>query len=365
MPVALLVGAFGQRNPGDDALEAAFTRALDGWDVWATGSARAGTLLGSESAAVARSVARADAVVFGGGTLFKLLRPESGRPPLDLLSKALALAMGARALGKPVALVGVGAAPLPSRRARLVARRLVQQGDLLVLRDEESADVLADVGAPVPFRVGADPAWTLLEHPPPRRDGDGPVVVALSHDGGGPDLAEHLAAALVPVLAAGFAVVLQPWRIGRTGARDDLDLAHDLQTRLGGVPGVEVPPRTLELAGERFTAARLVLALRFHALVAAGAAGTPFLAYAHEPKLAGLARRLRQPAIGPDAAPEALGAAILAAARARTPPSAAAVRHEIAAAEEGFRLLRLLLNGGRPEDAEALGALPLQPAGWA
>jgi hypothetical protein len=45
-------------------------------------------------------------------------------------------------------------------------------------------------------------------------------------------------------------------------------------------------------------------------------------------------------------------------------PSAAAVRAEVAAAEEGFRLLRLVLDGGRNPDADAIGSLPLRPAAW-
>ena len=36
MPTAILAGAFGQRNPGDEALLDAFVAALPDWDVIAT-----------------------------------------------------------------------------------------------------------------------------------------------------------------------------------------------------------------------------------------------------------------------------------------------------------------------------------------
>ena len=124
MPTALLAGAFGQRNPGDEALLDAFVYALPGWDVIATtttppfdGDAVAGVRSG-DPARVARTVAQADAVVFAGGTVFKELHPDTGRAPLDLLQKGLALAYGTRALGKPLAMVGVGAA----REATIVLR---------------------------------------------------------------------------------------------------------------------------------------------------------------------------------------------------------------------------------------------------
>jgi polysaccharide pyruvyl transferase WcaK-like protein len=370
MPTAVLAGAFGQRNPGDEALLDAFVRALPDWDVVATtstppfqGEVAAG-VPSADPTRVARSVAGADAVVFAGGTVFKELPAASGRPPLDLLQKGLALAYGAKALGKPLALVGVGAAPIRARRGRLIARRLVRQADLLVLRDEESADVLAESGAPAPFRVGADPAWTLLDEPPVH-DGRGDrVVVALSHEAGGDDLAGELAAALVPVLAAGWPVALQPWQVGGPVRPDDLDLARAVQAQLGGTAELLLPPADLAEARETFAGARLVLGMRFHALVAAASAGTPFVALAHEPKLAAAARRLRQGAVTPGASPDAVAGAMLAALRSGEPATPAAVRAEVAAAEEGFRLLRLLLSGGESEDADVLGALPLQPAEW-
>ena len=114
---------------------------------------------------VAREIRRADSVVVAGGTIFKTLHPASGRPPLALLSRTAALAAVARALRKPFALVGVGAAPLQGASARGLARATVRAADLLILRDEESAAHLADIGAPTPIRVGADAAWTLLPLP--------------------------------------------------------------------------------------------------------------------------------------------------------------------------------------------------------
>ncbi len=383
MPTALLAGAFGQRNPGDDALLEAFVRALPGWDTVATTSQRLvddgaddgrATVSAQDPASVARTAANADAVVFASGTIFKMLPAHTGRGPLDLLRNGLALAYGAKALGKPLALVGVGAAPIASRGGQVLARRLVAQADLLVLRDEESADALALTGASTPFRVGADPAWTLLDGPP---SGDlvrsGPVIVALSSEATEPatgeaGLADDLAAALVPVLAAGHPVALQPWRIGGAAGPDDLDLARAVNARLGGSAQLLVPPADLKEARAQFDAARLVVGLRLHALVAAAAAGTPFVAVAHEPKLVAAARRMGQPAVLPRPGigfePQGLANAILTALVAGTAPRPSAVQTEVTRAEQGFRLLRLLLSGGRSDDAETIGALPLCPAEW-
>jgi polysaccharide pyruvyl transferase WcaK-like protein len=375
MPSALLAGAFGQRNPGDDALLQAFARSLDGWELVATAAPGApeAALAGCEPVraddpvAVARAVGRADAVVFAGGTVFKALGPECGRPPLSLLRRALAMAAGANALGRPLAMVGVGAGALPTAAARTLARRLVHRADLLVLRDDESAAALTDAGAPTPFRVGSDPAWTLFEDAPlddapaarPRGTG---VLVVLSHHAGGPRLAARLAEGLAPVVAAGVPLILQPFQVGTRG-EDDLELGRAVRDRLGGAPELIVPPADLHEARDVARSVGAVVALRFHGAIAAAAAGTPFVAYAHERKLEAVGRRLRQPVVDAGLPAAAIGAAALAALDG-PPPAAAAIKAEVARAEEGFRLLELVLTRGRGRPADDVSGLPLAPKPW-
>jgi polysaccharide pyruvyl transferase WcaK-like protein len=392
-----LAGAFGQGNPGDEALLEAFARALGHLDPVAASSDPAATAAAHEIGAVerddvpsvGREIARADAVVVAGGTIFKTLHPSSRRSPLSLLRRTAALAAVARALRKPLALVGVGAAPLRGRTAGTLTRSIVRSADLLILRDEESAAHLAAAGAPTPIRVGADAAWTLMpelaptgpavmmrsatgDHAPVAFDGAGngrptalgdedarPIVVALSHLAGGSELAERLAAGLRPVVESGLPVRLDPWQ-----PDGDAELAAAVATRLDDPRvSIAVPPADLDDAREGMEGARLVLAQRFHALVAAAGAGVPMLAVAHEPKLEGLARRLTQPTVAPDASPRALAAAIADALDAPPAPPAA-VRRERERAAEGFRLLRVLLARGRSDEAVALDGLALRPEEW-
>jgi polysaccharide pyruvyl transferase WcaK-like protein len=440
----LLAGAFGQGNPGDEALLSAFAHALPGADLVATSSAPEETearhglpaLARHDPLALGRALRAADAVVFAGGTIFKRLHPSSGRPPLALLARGAALAGAVKAQRKLLAIVGAGAGSLDGRVAPRLARSMVRAADLLVLRDDESADRLAAAGAPAPMRVGADPAWTLplarerpilsiaaegaatsspavgepstsspaaesaatssptlgepstsspvdgaatsspalgepstsspadgaatlspaLGEPSISSPAAGAVLVALSHLAGGRDLCERLGAALTPLRDAGVPVALQPWQ-----EDGDTGLAAALSSRLGAA--VLEPPADLAAAAAGFAGARLVFGLRFHSLVAAAAAGVPFLAFAHEPKLAAAARRLGQPAVDPTAPPRAVTTALLAALDG---PAAApaAVRRERERAEDGFRLLRVLLARGRTEEAPAVHGLALRPEEW-
>jgi polysaccharide pyruvyl transferase WcaK-like protein len=377
-----LAGAFGQGNPGDEALLSAFSRALGHLDPVASTCDPQGTEAAHGVTAVerddvprvGREIARADAVVVAGGTIFKTLHPSCGRAPLSLLRRTAALAALTRALRKPLALVGVGAAPVKGRAARRLTRSIVRSADLLILRDEESATHLAEAGAPTPIRVGADAAWTLVRERtavvPTGAGGHGPVsfngsghehgvVVALSHLAGGPDLAERLAAGLAPVVSTGVPVRLDPWQ-----PDGDAELAAEVAIRLHD-PRVTVapPPADLDEARDGMEGARLVLAQRFHALVAAAGAGVPALAVTHEPKLEGLARRLEQPAVPADAPPAALAEEVLRAVDG-APAAPAAIERERASAEEAFRLLRVLLARGRSEEAADLDGLDLRPEEW-
>lgn len=366
----LLVGAFGQGNPGDEALLEAFLGGLEGWSAVATSrnpartraEHRCGAVSSREPAAVARAVADAEAVVFAGGTIFKTLHAATGRPALDLLLKACLLAGQARLGRKPVALVGVGVGRLETGPARKLARGLVRMADLLVLRDEESAEELSRAAAPGPFRIGADPAWTVVADGGPPREPAGPVVVALSHLAGGPSLARYLADALWPVVELDTPLELQPWQVRDDGS-PDLLLARRVAEQLDGRARVLRPPTDLRSARDLFARRRLVVGLRFHALVAAAAAGTPFVAGVHEAKLAGIARRFGQPAVPLTEGPVELARAILGA-ESIPPPSPDVVREEAAAAKEGFGLLRLLLRRETRYDAVDLDGLPLAPTSW-
>lgn len=374
MSSVLLAGAFGQGNPGDEALLSAFKHGLPDWNVVATSDDPAGTAYQHDVDAVdrhrvvdvARLAAKADGVVLAGGTVFKVLHPACGRRPGALLRRALALCVGARALGKPLALVGVGASPMSGRGRRQIARAIVRRSDLLVLRDEESAELLGQAGIPTPIRVGADPSWALFDPPEPpvqpaARASDR-VVVALSHLAGGPLLADSLAGALPPLAASGLQVVLQPWQAHADGHTDDVQLAYAVAARVRGVD-VLPPPADIFAARDALATASVVVGLRFHSLIAAAAAGVPFVAVTHEPKLAALARRLDQPAVAPARLADGLALAVLAA-REAGPPSRAAVCAEIESADETLRLLRVVLSGGRSDESPRVDGLKLAPERW-
>lgn len=362
MAKILLLGAFGQGNPGDEALFTSTVDALAGHDIVVasgapelTANLRDVRTIRASPVATARAAWASDAIVVGGGTTFKALHPSSGRSSIGLLRNTAMLVAGARARGIPVAMIGVGADDLRSRSARRYARWLVRNLDLLVLRDEESASVLADAGAERPFWVGADLVWSTLDQLSlvgGSTPAEPTIVVALSHLAGDRRLLDGLSSALA-ACRDDYAIELQPWQV--SGPAADLAMATELNRALGGAATIIDPPASVLDAAQLFAGRDLVVCLRFHALVAAGMALRPSLAVAHEPKLAGLSRRLRQLSVPAHAAPEVYRGVIRAALRS-APPEEDVAKNEAVQAARTFDLVRLLLDQGgvdRPEDVAA------------
>ena len=223
--------------------------------------------------------------------------------------------------------------------------------------------MLTAIGAPAPFRVGADASWTLVDRPTVATTG------GLGRPRPGDRRAERAGRwsgahrcprrALGALRASGVPVALQPWQLD-----GDLALARAIVRRVGDGVAVLDPPRDLADARDAFREAGVVVGLRFHALVAAAAAGVPFVAVDHELKLGALARRFEQPLVSASEPPERFARVVVDALLDATVPPASVVQRQIALAEESFRLLRLVLERRREPTARRARRAPARAAPW-
>lgn len=306
----------------------------------------------------------ADGIVVAGVPIHGPYRHPGSRPagetgPLRSLATIAGLAAAAR---RPFAAVGVTAGPIAGPATRQVVNRIARRLDLLLIGDEESARHLVTAGTPVPLRVAADPAWAVLADPtPPSTQGDAVVVVVDGRVGQGVEA--DLAVGLEAVARAGHRIRLMPWAAPGCG---DGAMSWRLTQRLRSVSPVPVEvesePRELPEAAERFSTARVVVALRYRAIHAAAAAGVPFVGVAVDSRIPPLAAALGQPVVQPGDLASCLPLLIDRSAPS-TAPAPAAVRAEIARSRAGLDLLRLLLD---PSDVDAveLNSLPLVPVPW-
>jgi polysaccharide pyruvyl transferase WcaK-like protein len=159
----------------------------------------------------------------------------------------------------------------------------------------------------------------------------------------------------------GVRLQLQAWqqRAGGHGP-DDGALVAAIAGQLGSSVELMERPASLPAAADSMVGVGAVLSFRFHALLAAAAAGTPTVAVAHEAKLAALGERLGQRVVTPVVTPDVLVEQVIAALSGPG-PSPEAVKEQIELADEGFRLLRVLLSRGESDESNRLAALPLTP----
>lgn len=334
MPRLLITGGFDADDPvGPSLLAAARERLPRDWEpVLAPGLRPAWRALGASGA-----------VVFAGGDRTLGLRP--------WLGSCLALTLAAHARGERVALLGARIEEPRDALGRTLTRTLAKRVDLLVVQDEGSARALVAAGVPAPLRVGADPAWVTLGGPPEQGSRDDRVTVAIGR-GAQPRALEELAGIAIKE----YAVALQPWE---TSPGEASSRCGRLAGRLGGSAELLSPLRDLADARRRFAGTRVVLAARAHALMAAAAARTPFVAVGRGGAPIDRARRLAQ-AVSADGDLREAGRHLLAG----TAPDAAGVSAQVGAAEEEFRLLRLLVTDGDDGSMEIGGGTRLEPEPW-
>jgi polysaccharide pyruvyl transferase CsaB len=290
----------GSANAGDELIFTALRRKLLARGAHVTaitangrraddGVVRVGHL---DATAVWRTVAGADALVFGGGGL---LQDQTSSFNLPLHLSRLSIA---RATRTPRAVVGVGAGPLQTLSGRVHVRHALRGATAVTVRDRASARTLRRTGVhdvvvtadlalslPTPRVAPADAITACLR---PWRAGRTrlPVAVRASRDITPDAMVDRLARGLDDAAAAlGLPLRLVAWQRGW----DDLLHARIAERLRAPVTLLSPPPERIVA---EIAASRVVVAMRYHAAIAAVLAGRPAALIGYAPKMAGIAEEM-------------------------------------------------------------------------
>ena len=248
-------------NPNQTARLHPGTRAVNRWQ-W------------REVAAALRGV---DLFILGGGSLL-----QDATSVQSVVWYGL-MALLARRRARRVLWWGQGIGPLVSPVSRRVVRLIANGADALTVRDTDSAQLLKEIGARGSIQVVADPAFAL---DPPQTS--------------------------LPTGEPSTLLALRRWRDDRMGAvfKENAGLIQtagglqglpmhlpDDADYMRGLPGGEsLKMRDWQAEGLSPTGvlgevarARLVVAMRLHALIFAARCATPFVALRYDPKVSALA----------------------------------------------------------------------------
>jgi L-malate glycosyltransferase len=279
----LVVGAYGYRNVGDEAILAGLLARLAERRVTVVSRDPGATRRehGVEAIAIggaAGALLRHRSVVIGGGGLFGRDMGAMGR----LLP---AFGLTAAALGRRVLIEGIDLDARLTPTARLLVPRLMRRAAHVSVRDRRSVGLLWDRG--VIADLGPDlSAWMPAA---PASDGrallrsasvdTGRPVVGLALTGVVPSLADDVLRAVVGAMDAlpdTQFVFLPMSRHPRVAAHDDLVIAHrlrELRPRLAVVEDAAHPAIVLAA----FAQLTAVVAMRYHAMLFAERASVPLV----------------------------------------------------------------------------------------
>jgi polysaccharide pyruvyl transferase CsaB len=302
----VVAGWTGTENLGDELLLRALLAMLETRGVGAT--------VVSRDPESTRAMHRVDAIGLGDVRgLVRSLRSSAGlvvgpggiiqdeTSPFSL-PWHLARVLEARGLRRPVVGVGVGAGPLDRRGSRALTGRLLRHCAAIAVRDRASADLLARCGVD-DVLVGCDLVLGL--EAPTAASQDRIVACLRPHRPGGhrrplqhlpdseldPERIASTAAALDQLSGTtGLPVHLVAMEQGRDDRYHDMVADRMSASVTAAVPGID------DVLDE-VARSRLVVAMRFHAGIAALLAARPMVLLGYAPKVRGLAAE-----IGPGAA---------------------------------------------------------------
>ena len=299
---AILCGAYGQDNAGDEAVLKAMLAELRAIDpdlpLWVMTrkpkqtrqSCRVGTIFTFNIPAFCRRMRKCRLYANGGGSLMQDVT-SSRSLWFYLLTLSAARRMGCR-----VMMYGCGIGPIRSPRNRKRAARVINKNvDVITLRDQESRQELESLGVTCPRIVlAADPAVSLPPAPPEEAE------AILEQAGLRPREGQRY-----------LGITVRPW----PGLEDKLPVfaqAVDYAFEKHGLLPVFIPIESpQDIAAARKTAALLqkadaailppcpssevaialsarmdvALSMRLHALIFAAARGVPLVGVAYDPKV--------------------------------------------------------------------------------
>lgn len=311
MARVLLMGAYGQANLGDEALLEVHLQQLrakhevtvassDAADTRAAYNVPAVQTYGGDRAAARKAFLRADAVVLGGGSLVKELRPP--HPRYQVVKNVAIAGLACRSTGKGFAMSAMGAERLETRLGRSFARAALKAAHLATFRDQDSLDLARSLGAKRGELV-ADPAFLLTADDDARRKAEsilsGRRVLALNPmtssevENASETVARSFAALAKRVLAeTDHHVMLLPFKV--RGEDNDVDVSRAV---LDALPPERAFLAPLDLRPSDMLAllaqCEAYVGMRHHGVLLAAAAGTPTLPLPYAAKTTALARDLR------------------------------------------------------------------------
>lgn len=293
-----LSGYYGFDNAGDEALLSAITMSLKRLQpdleflVFSGNPRKTSRRHGVEAVyymhpfRVLTGLLRSDLLISGGGSIFQDVT--SGRS----LAYYISVVALAKLLGKPVIFYAQGVGPINRAFSKLLMRLVANRVDLITLRDQDSQQLLREIGVRRPeIRVTSDPVFSLIpleeDHHNVKKKlqqlltREGPVLgVSVRKWAALEGYQPELAGCLDDLAAQGYRILFIPMAYPEDLV-ESRRVAKLMKTPAGLIEEDLNSREHLALISQM----NFMIGMRLHALVFAASMGIPFAGISYDPKI--------------------------------------------------------------------------------
>jgi len=313
---ALLLGSYGQTNLGDDLLMWNYLSLLRlrGYKKIIVNASRTKNIpaiikkefpglvvrLTYETSLTGwlRILKSVDCVVYGGGTVFKELYSTTGRGKYSVIIRVMVFNILARLLGLKIYNLHIGIGVLKTGIGRFITRTALVVSKLTVFRDKKSYKIAHETLSLPKNKISLatdglfiNNVWQKEWHKAELKLPKGKRVVGINLLSDIPDwinrelYIESVCQFIEGLLSAGSFVVLMPFQHDFNDNNDHAFMKREIVPRLASTDNCLLLPKIeIDQAVSVFKQIDIFVGMRFHSLLLATAANTPFVGLAYDTK---------------------------------------------------------------------------------
>lgn len=235
-----------------------------------------------------RAIKSSDGVISGGGSLLQDVT--SSR---NILYYTAIMGM-ANYLNKPVFIYAQGVGPIYKNLNKKIVKHFLNKVQYISLRDEESFDLIKSIGVTTTSKVVPDPVMGLdFKNINIKNNNENYIVVSVRDWNTKTEYLKEIAKACDDISKTGIGIKLLPMH-GKLDEETSIKMAEMMNSK------VEILSNSIDIENKLkyIKGAKLVIAMRLHALIFAGNVGTPMIGVSYDPKIESYLKLVKQPCIG-------------------------------------------------------------------
>ncbi|RKQ34319.1 polysaccharide pyruvyl transferase CsaB [Oceanobacillus halophilus] len=236
---------------------------------------------------VNRVIKESDGLISGGGSL---MQDKTSMKSIPYYCGIIQLAKWHK---KPVFIYAQGIGPVNSELGKWIIRHIFNKTDGITVRDQDSQNLLKEVGVEKKSILVPDPVLSILLDQLERNPKENTIAVSVRDWPTEIHYKEIIADCLDSLVQSGYDIIFVPMH-GKQDQKASEDIANLM------VKGSQMfpPDASLEEKIAVISEANLLIGMRLHSLIFAAIGNTPFIAISYDPKIDAFVEMFHQSVTG-------------------------------------------------------------------